>query len=489
MLGGIPGPWSLTRMTPRTRRGVRESTTRTSPPVGTEARGVVEEVLDDLADAVGGSSDRRGTAADLEPEAHAAVLADVEAVDDLGEQPVERDRSLSLPDRAARRSRRCRARRRGGARRGRCRAGRCRESGRRSAGSSTSAAISAAVRMEVRGLRSSCETSAAKDSRVFRCASSRRVSSWSARARSPIWSGRRDAPKASGQAAAAVEDGLGLVAEAPQGTGDGGGDENREQHRDADGEEDDLEEAEALGVEVLEDAVRGLGDEDGAGDPAVAAEGDGAVERDGALSRCRHARRRAVLAVERGLDLGAVEAAGRAVELGGLESRRGRLEDAGVDPIEPGAHAVEQLLARWASCRADTSSASAGGRRAAGAMRLESASRLPSRSTTRRRASRRPWRDPMRPAPTRASAGVAVDKRRGEQPRLLDHAALLRAEEPVLVDVEVEETEERQEDEEEVEREETGTDAGERASRVGVSALRDSGSPARGPSGSRRSRA
>ena len=51
-------------------------------------------------------------------------------------------------------------------------------------------------------------------------------------------------------------------------------------------------------------------------------------------------------------------------------------------------------------------------------------------------------------------------QRRGEQPRLLDHAALLRAEELVLIDVEVEEAEERQEDEKEVEREKAGADAG-----------------------------
>ena len=63
--------------------------------IGTEAGGVVEEVLDDLADAIGRAADRHARRHGLEAEAHPAALADVEAVDDLFEKPSSRTFSFS----------------------------------------------------------------------------------------------------------------------------------------------------------------------------------------------------------------------------------------------------------------------------------------------------------------------------------------------------------------------------------------------------------
>lgn len=53
--------------------------------VSAEARGVVEKVLEDLADPIGGAADPGALPFHVETEANAAALPKVQALDDLGQ--------------------------------------------------------------------------------------------------------------------------------------------------------------------------------------------------------------------------------------------------------------------------------------------------------------------------------------------------------------------------------------------------------------------
>ncbi len=429
------------------------------PALGTEPGRIVEEILDDLADTIGRAPDGRGHAA-LEAEADAPVLADVEAVDDLGEQLVERDVLLRLLIEP------------------RIDRGDVAHAGQQALDARDvpldDVAEAAALRRIVdlgRHLGGGAD-GGQRIPKLVRHVGGERLERPDAPFEPPRQLleragevsdlvGAAGALEASGESAAVVEDGLRLVAEASQGTGDGGGHDERKKRRDGDGEEDHFEKAEALGVDILKDTECRLGDENGAGDLSIAAEGDGAVERDGSLSRCGDSSRRAVLAFEGGLDLGAVEAAGGAVELGRLESRRGRLEDAGIDPVEPGAHAVEQLFARgFLAGRIFVGGGRVVGSRSDAARVGEQVAPGVDHAEARFEAPLEGCDEALRIVRVGLRERYRR-QRRGEQSRLLDHAALLRAQETMLHDIEVEEAEERQEDEEEVEREQAGPDAGE----------------------------
>src|SRR5262249_39594032 len=143
------------------------------------------------------------------------------------------------------------------------------------------------------------------------------------------------------------------------------------------------------------------------------------------------------------------------------ERRRGRLEDARVEPVEPGADFVEELFAgRPASrrCRVLVRGRGFIGRWLQAARIGEEVAFGIDNAKARFETA---LEVPKQPLGAFGIDGRRRRQRRREEARLLDHAALLRAEQPMLEDIEKEKARERQEDEQKVEREEAERDPGE----------------------------
>ena len=124
----------------------------------------------------------------------------------------------------------------------------------RSSARSAIASVSAEARIDASGLRSSCDTSAAKRSVKRRWASRRPVSSSSARASSPI-SSRRAVPRNGAQPPAVmIDQRLGVVAELPQRADDRQRSDDGEHQRHGQRDHHDLEHAQPHVVQPLQDA-------------------------------------------------------------------------------------------------------------------------------------------------------------------------------------------------------------------------------------------
>ena len=171
-------------------------------------------------------------------------------------------------------------------------------------GRSAIASVSADARIDASGLRSSCDTSAAKRSVKRRCASSRPVSASRARASSPISSRRAVPRKARSAAAVMIDQRLGVVAQLPQRPDDGQRADDGEDQRHRERERRRPGTSQPHVVEPLQDAERRLRHQHDADDPAADRHRPGPVERHRSLAAGRQPGRGGVAAGEGAVDFG-----------------------------------------------------------------------------------------------------------------------------------------------------------------------------------------
>ena len=266
----------------------------------------------------------------------------------------------------------------------------------------------------------------------------------------------RRAAEGAQAAAVVIDQRLGVVAELPQRAHDGqrGDDGEGEGHRQRDHHH--LEHPQPHVVQPLQDPERRLRDEHHVADPAVTRDRPRAVERHRSLAAGRQPGRGAVAPGERAVDLGRLDAA---------RGRRGSSPRPAAAPRSRSASAsVARTTRRRGTSTARAAPASPGrwsppvsSRPSRPGTRCESATTRPSGAMIRSRTSddcsrRSSSRCGAEPAADRGQVGELGERRR-EEPRLLHHRPLLLLEQVLLVGVEIPEPGDRQEDEQRVEQE------------------------------------
>ena len=162
---------------------------------------------------------------------------------------------------------------------------------RRSSVRSAIASVSADARIDASGLRSSCDTSAAKRSVKRRCASSRAGQLLQRPRQLADLVAAGGAAEGAQAASVVIDQRLGVVAELPQRAHDGHRADDGEGERDGQRDDHDLEHPQPHVVQPLQDPERRLRDEHDVADASVTRDRPGAVERHRSLTAGRQAGR------------------------------------------------------------------------------------------------------------------------------------------------------------------------------------------------------